>query len=404
VLPVQPALLVIIVTVMSVLAPGPSATVAVPSEPTVWALMVYAIAGFVPHRRCRHGPRGRRTQAFEPRTDLRAGHGTIEDCVITFKPGERAPTTQRTKLNIKEIKIFIMVGNRCSRRRALKTGAGLFGGVTLITSSEHARARDRSEWDWENPEWSNQDDDIELTSVRQGSIKNDNRMCGEITDGIEHYSFKETSVTGTTVYEVPIIIQSSGVMNHDGDPERRIDRNEISVRTTGDYPVSMDFSPNEHYMGSFTYANSPDSGSSIDEEYTESAISASLAAASLYYPKASAASIAADVIFAYEYNSNEDSYSFDAKWNYYHGHDANEESEFSTWACFFLKLEPSHQTTFEVRSFWDNYSDFGADYDPYPVVTYEVQVTAPSSDEIYQGDVSIESVSNNSTQRWRGDC
>ena len=47
VLLVLPALLVIIVTVMSVLAPGLSATVAVPGEPTVRALMVYASAGFV---------------------------------------------------------------------------------------------------------------------------------------------------------------------------------------------------------------------------------------------------------------------------------------------------------------------------------------------------------------------
>ena len=47
VLLVLPALLVIILTVMSVLAPGLSATVAVPGEPTVRALMVYASAGFV---------------------------------------------------------------------------------------------------------------------------------------------------------------------------------------------------------------------------------------------------------------------------------------------------------------------------------------------------------------------
>jgi len=298
-----------------------------------------------------------------------------------------------------------MVEDRSSRRKALKAGVGLLGGAALITSSEHASARDRSEWDWENPEWSNQDDDIELTSVRQASMKYDNGMCGEITDSIEHYDFKETSVTGTTVYEVPIVIQSSGVMNHDGDPERRIDRNEISVRTTGDYPVSMDFSPDENYMGSFTYANTPDNGSSIPAKFTETAIKASLAAASLYYPAAAPASMAADVIFSYEYNSNEDSYSFDAKWDYYYHHsDADSESEFSTWACFFLKLEPSHQTTFEVRSFWDNYGGNSRHFDPHPRVTYEVQVTAPSSDEIYEGDVSIESVSNNSSSWHREGC
>ncbi|WP_254838425.1 type II secretion system F family protein [Natronomonas marina] len=47
VLLVMPALLVIIVTVMSVLAPGLSTTVEVPGEPTVRALLVYSSAGFV---------------------------------------------------------------------------------------------------------------------------------------------------------------------------------------------------------------------------------------------------------------------------------------------------------------------------------------------------------------------
>jgi archaellum biogenesis protein FlaJ (TadC family) len=47
VLLVLPALLVIIVTVMSVLAPGLSATVALPGRPTVRAVLVYASAGFV---------------------------------------------------------------------------------------------------------------------------------------------------------------------------------------------------------------------------------------------------------------------------------------------------------------------------------------------------------------------
>ena len=47
VLLVLPALLVIIVTVMSVLAPGLSATVGLPGAPTVRALLIYGSAGFI---------------------------------------------------------------------------------------------------------------------------------------------------------------------------------------------------------------------------------------------------------------------------------------------------------------------------------------------------------------------
>lgn len=285
-----------------------------------------------------------------------------------------------------------MVGKPYSRRTALKSGACILSGATLVgAASSTAAATDTGDWDWTNPIWDNQDDNVDLSVVEEGGQYDDNGILGEVTDGIEHYDFKQTSVTGTTVYEVPIVIESNGVLNDpNGDPMEYIDESWTTVQTTGDYPVSMDFSPNEHHMGSFTYANTPSDGTFIDSKFTETAIDVALAAASIKFPVLTPATIAADVIFSYEYNSNEGTYDFDAKWDYNYQHsDADRESQFSTWTCFFLKLEPSQQTTFEVNSGWRSYQYPGTPEIPYTDVTYEVTVTAPSSDELYPGSASV---------------
>ena len=280
----------------------------------------------------------------------------------------------------------------CSRRTALKSGIGVLGGSTLIgAGSTTATANDRDDWDWENPEWNNQDDNVDLNKVEEGGRDNDNGILGEVTDGIEHYDFKGTSITGDFVWEIPLVIESTGVLNDpDGDPMERIDHSWIRVDTTGDTPVSMDFSTNDHHMGSYTYANDPDDGSLIDSQYTQTAIEVSLAAASIKYPVLSAPAIASSLLFSYEHGSSEDTYSFDAEWDYNYAHsDADRESQYSAWACFFLKLEPSQQTTFEVNSGWRVYDGCCLDMYPRPEIEYEVTVTAPSSDGLYPGNVDV---------------
>ena len=276
-----------------------------------------------------------------------------------------------------------------TRRTAIKSITGLAGiSAGAFLGSSSAAACTNNDWDWENPEWTNQDDNVDLQTVEEGGRYDNNGILGEITDCVEQYEFKHASVNGNEVYEVPFIINSSGVINDpDGDPMQRISENWIDVRITGDEPVSLDFSPNDSHMGTFAYANAS-YGDNIAAELTETAIRGALAAASLVYWEASVASIAADLIFDYEYNSNESTYDFLARWNYRYNGDHSEE-QFSSWACFFIKLEPSQQTSFKVTSEWRDTKSGWPTY-PMPKIEYEVTVTAPSSDCLYTGDVTVE--------------